>query len=177
MKKQIREMVLEALRQFYMHDLELLENPYEPTVSAKIGMYLQALLTNCAEFNGYHVDCEYNRAAMGKKVAPEKYPYKTMRPDILIHRRAHTEKESKRSDFNFLFCEIKIGNISDNDITKINHAIDEYHYAWGLSIHNIEQKGIVLRWVQNGQNANNEKLDVTYTWKDHDKQLVPENDS
>lgn len=169
--EEIPEMVIEALRQFYIHDLALLQNPYEPTISAKLGMYLHDLLTRRKEFKSYHVDCEYNRAAMGAKIPPKGYSHKTMRPDILIHRRVPKGGNAFNTNFNLLFCEVKIEDISQNDIEKINHAIVKYHYHWGLSIHNIATSGVDLCWVKNGQRADDIKLDQSYSWDVNNKTL------
>lgn len=169
----IKNMVVEALRQFYIHDLKLLEAPYEPTVSAKIAMYLHVSLTSHIKYKRFDVDCEYNHAAMDKKTPPKPYPHKTMRPDILIHRRALEKADAFSSDFNLMFCEVKIEEIDQNDKDKINCAIVTYHYCLGLSIHNIEKTGVTLRWVTDGQVASDVKLDERYNWDAKSKQLVP----
>ncbi len=168
----IRNMVVEALRQFYIHDLKLLEAPYEPTVSAKIAMYLHVSLTSHIKYKRFDVDCEYNHAAMDKKTPPKPYPHKTMRPDILIHHRVPKGGDPYNQQANILFCELKIGKISHRDIKKINCAIVTYHYCLGLSIHYIEKTGVTLRWVTDGQDASDVKFDEKYNWDAKSKQLV-----
>ena len=70
-----------------------------------------------------------------------------------------------------LFCEVKIHNIDENDEQKIECALNEYQYVWGLSIHNIDKRGVTLRWVQIGQKADDNALDVVYQWNPNNNKL------
>ena len=171
LEKNICEIVVEALEEFYKHDLDLLIKPYEITISAKIGMHLHSLLITRAQSERFHVDCEYYRAAMDKKVASSSCLHDTMRPDIIIHHRALLGQRYDSREDNLLFCEVKIHNIDENDEQKIECALNEYQYVWGLSIHNIDKRGVTLRWVQKGQKADDNALDVVYQWNPNNNKL------
>jgi hypothetical protein len=83
-----------ALQVFTENDLHLLiHNANERTVTHKLAEYLQD------QFSEYNVDCEYNRNGHEPKRVrlddaydePEGKKYKSIYPDIIVHRRGTNE--------------------------------------------------------------------------------------
>ena len=123
-----------ALGRFLRQDLDLLQRDVnERSISHKLAEYLQH------QFEGLHVDCEYNRRENEVKrvncLQPENTSSndlnaKTVYPDIIVHRRGNDES-------NLLVIELKkrdAGKI-DRDkkkLRKFTHPLGEYNYRLGL---------------------------------------------
>ena len=101
----------------------------EQTITFRLGLYLHCL------FEGYNVDCEYNRIWDEPK-ACVRAGKQSMKPDIIIHRR--------RSDQHNLFClEAKKNYTWENpktgypDMEKklvgLTHPEDRYRYILGVA--------------------------------------------
>lgn len=163
----IHDMVVAALGHFYQYDADLIDiNPNEPTISTKIGMWLFYEFFNW-QCCGYRVDCEYNKKGGEEKWAPPNTAHRMMRPDILLHKRATSPASSSKG--NILFCEVKKERCSPEDEQKIQYSLtDEYNYLFGLSIHDIKQDSVELKWFKN---QDPETIDEKYCYDDKTKQL------
>ena len=155
--EKVKKLVCEGLRTFLDQDAEelLRFNPNEETISAKIAMYIHCLMQRNSFPNDIHVDCEYNKANDNPKEGPKNYLSASMRPDIIIHQRGTNRH-------NILYCEIKKGAPSKNDIKKVNFALKKdglYRYQLGLLIHHITANSLRVRWVEPGQQAGRKTLD------------------
>lgn len=122
-----------GFRALFERDADLFElgtdGVNEQTITFRLGLYLHGL------FEGYQVDCEYNRL-WDKTKACQRAEKRSMRPDVIIHRR--------RSDISNLFClEAKKDYLWDNaesgytDIEKklvgLTHPEDRYRYILGAA--------------------------------------------
>lgn len=147
----VKSLVLKALHRFYLYDYDLIGSSVnEMTFSARIAMHLFYYLE--LTFSEYRVDCEYNRLGEEAKKAPEDYSNKTMRPDIIIHKR--TLDRERAEDDNLLFIEIKKDDLSQDDRCKIRFACSnsDYNYLNGLGIHSFTRTSVSLSWFNKEQN-------------------------
>ena len=64
----------------------------EQTITFRLGLYLHGL------FEGYHVDCEYNRI-WDKPKACQRAEKQSMKPDVIIHRRRSDTENPHRPAF------------------------------------------------------------------------------
>lgn len=154
--------VKKSLKYFYQYDQDLIiGNLYEPSISAKIGMYMFHEFFWLQDM-GYHVDCEYNKKGGEKKPAPPGSEHETMRPDIVLHVRAKNVGDSTKG--NLLFCEVKKGACSEEDKKKINYALSEkYGYCVGLSICNLKKDGCQLIWFRRDSRQGNVIFEETFS--------------
>ncbi len=101
----------------------------EQTITFRLGLYLHGL------FEGYHVDCEYNRI-WDKPKACQRAEKQSMKPDVIIHRR--------RSDTENLFClEAKKDYLwnhaetgyadMEKKLVGLTHPEDRYKYILGAA--------------------------------------------
>lgn len=155
----IKSWVVDALTEFYHDDSDMIESLGEVPISIRIGMHIFKKFYCLQEYD-YRVDCEYDKAAMDPKPAPQGYTGgKHMRPDIIIHKRA--KKGEPRDVGNLLFCEIKKKVPNRNDKEKLEYAISEaYKYQLAVSIHHIEPDSIKITWYEKG----NAPCEVKYTY-------------
>ncbi len=124
MIEELKNKIQRCIYMLYKNDSDLFSRDnYEVTISAKLSQYL------FSEFNGYDVDCEYNRHIDAVKYSEE--IAKNIRPDIVIHKRG-TDKN------NLVYIEIKKSQNMSNreaDIKKLTIMTKgEYHYALGVFI-------------------------------------------
>ena len=116
---EIEKRVDQALEDFLKQDKELLEiNINERTISHKLAEHLQR------QFDGYNVDCEYNRYGddvkkitrifdkAGVHTNPDDINGITVYPDIIVHRRRSKDKD------NLLVIEVKKSNNSLGETGK-----------------------------------------------------------
>ena len=126
--KELKRKVDLAISKFYARDLGLLDiTVSEWAIAHRIAVYLEEL------FEGWNVDCEYNRAG------PSKLPKyardgTNKRPDIVIHHRTMPEKEH-----NLLVIEIKTDNSSEDysklkDFTSSPNGARHFQYQYGLAL-------------------------------------------
>jgi hypothetical protein len=117
----------------------------ERPISHRLGFYLQFL------FNGYNVDCEYNKHLEGSKMIDGSLAI----PDILVHRR-------RTDDDNLLAVEVKAKRNrkeAEMDRTKIledYNQLEKYtrqtgvlKYRWGVFILILLEETII-EWFENG---------------------------
>ena len=101
----------------------------EQSITFRLGIYLNSL------FEGYHVDCEYNKA-WDKPKASKRAGKQSMKPDVIIHIR--------NSDKANLFCleakkhydwdNPKTGYVDmRNKLVGLTHPADIYRYKLGLA--------------------------------------------
>ena len=101
----------------------------EQTITFRLGLYLHGL------FEGYHVDCEYNRI-WDKPKECQRAGKRSMKPDVIIHRR--------KSDTSNLFCleakkdylwdDAKIGYADmEKKLVGLTHPEDRYRYILGAA--------------------------------------------
>lgn len=122
---------MKAINLFIKHDSFLLQrNVNERSLSHKLAEYLQG------EFQGWHVDCEYNRdhdLTKRLKVPKGTTPIddtegKTVFPDIIVHHRNNND--------NLLVIEVKKSSNPDNgdfDRKKLEAFVKPpFSYQYGL---------------------------------------------
>ncbi len=164
-KQEAENLLIEAINNIYCHDKELFDyngKNYERAIAFRLAHYLQNIIDNEKEFESdIKIDCEYERHYTEKKQCfvpchrcnsecdvailrkKSKLP-KTMRPDIIIHKRRSNEK-------NLLAIEIKTPNrLPRNPDSKDNAKLtyitcsksnrrnsdsaEWYHYNIGIAL-------------------------------------------
>ncbi|TAN57451.1 hypothetical protein EPN15_04320 [Patescibacteria group bacterium] len=144
---EIKNSFLIALDQVFNNDAFLLESDAnERSIAHKLAEYLQQ------QFNGWHIDCEYNRHGLSSKEIPgiescdvEKSSNLVL-PDIIIHHR--------NTDDNLIVIEIKKNKMVDKcDNAKLSAFTKQdggYKYQFGLFIgfDGLSEPQIV--WYKNG---------------------------
>lgn len=142
-KEEIKRRIMHCINKIYEDDYDLFDRDnYEVTVSVKLAQYL------FIEFKEYDVDCEYNKHKDKKKYSHELN--KSMRPDIVVHKRGCDEK-------NLVFIEIKKKTNKSkraDDFAKIIAATNqnrEYGYTLGVFIDFPKNKEkLVMKYFENG---------------------------
>ncbi len=121
-----------AMQNLYQYDDYLIRHSlWEVTISHRIAFYLEEQL------RGWHVDCEYNRAGTGPKLA--KALRYSRRPDIVVHRRG-------KGGPNLIAVEIKKQpRINLEDRGKAIRYVKELNYRWAICI-GIGRKECVCEW-------------------------------
>jgi hypothetical protein len=105
------------------------EGVNEQTITFRLGIYFHTL------FEGYHVDCEYNRIWDEPK-ACLRAEKQSMKPDIIIHRRNSDRSnlfclEAKK---NYLWDDKKVGfSDMEKKLVGLTHPDDRYRYILGLA--------------------------------------------
>ena len=135
--------VNEAMDLLYSQDMHLINNwPFdnqetddhhhvgERAIVFRFAHYLQNILDQDKQFNGYNLDCEYNRNGIECKALPA-FP-NGVYPDVILHRRG-------RNDKNLLVIEFKTywNRDQHNDIKKLKGFTDpkgNYKYILGLAV-------------------------------------------
>lgn len=144
----VKEKITEAIKKFIEKDREdlLRINIYEPTLSHRIGVYLESL------FPGYYVDCEYNKhLSKNKKVINQGTDKeRSIRPDIVIHRARGKDTE------NLAIFEIKKSGKkakkSKEDIEKLKNCVtNDLNYKLGVFI-GILKKSVDIIWIEKDKN-------------------------
>jgi hypothetical protein len=101
----------------------------EQTITFRLGIYFHSL------FDGYHVDCEYNRIWDEPK-ACVLAGKQSMKPDIIVHRRNSSGAnlfclEAKK---NYLWNNKKVGFPDmGKKLVGLTHPDDRYRYVLGLA--------------------------------------------
>lgn len=139
-----------ALDELLKNDAFLLRNgAHERSVAHKLAEYLQQ------QFNGWHVDCEYNLHGISVKKLPRECDgqhKEFVYPDIVVHHRDY--------DSNLFVIEIKL-NKSDNvdkcdeaKLIEFTNPNGDYKYQVGLfiSFNGLSEPKIV--WYKNGRQKN-----------------------
>ncbi len=161
--EEIEKKVNLALDTFYETDKYFIDNDlHERSMTHKLANYLEKL------FNGYDVDCEYNKnISESKKIHDIEYKIQKIRedtkyehkdsiavfPDIIIHKRG------SKSD-NLLVIEVKKDNAIKNyktkleevDILKLKAYTSEglnYKYGIYINLKNSREK-VVIKKFENG---------------------------
>ena len=161
--EEIEEKVNLALDTFYVKDKYLIDNDiHERSMTHKLAIYLEEL------FNGYDVDCEYNKnTTESKKIydvehkiqeikKDTEYEYKdsiAVFPDIIIHKRGNKLK-------NLLVIEVKKDNAIKNNKSKLEeidifklkaYTTEDLNYRYGIYINlkNSREK-VIIKKFENG---------------------------
>lgn len=141
---EIKIQILEALSTLYEKDIDLIVHQMEWSCAHRLAVYLETTLGK-----NWHVDCEYNK--MGSRMLTKRNDDgKYKRPDIIIHKRGKTNRES-----NLLVIEIKMDDSNLRDIDKLKSFTSSpneqqiFQYQFGLSIRLLNQ-GPILEWYSNG---------------------------
>ena len=139
--EEIEEKVNLALDTFYEKDKYFIDNDlHERSMTHKLANYLEKL------FNGYDVDCEYNKNGLHIKEIPDKNKeiqkirnssrnkdLISVFPDIIIHKRGDESK-------NLVVIEVKKDNATKNnkeeiDILKLKaYTTEDLNYRYGIYI-------------------------------------------
>jgi len=139
-----KEKIIEAVKIFIEKDRKdlLKVNVYEPTLSHRIGVYLENL------FPEHHIDCEYNKHLNGPKSVIDRRTgeKKVIRPDIVIHQTRGMDTE------NLVIFEIKKAGKNSKkvktDIRKIENYVNaDLNYKLGVFI-GILKKNIYIVWIE-----------------------------
>jgi hypothetical protein len=128
-QNEVRSKIETAYKKLLKKDLHLLEKDVnERSITHKLAEYLQS------EFSEYHVDCEYNRNGLNKKVIDSfKEDIKsddveavTVYPDIIIHHRGTND--------NLVVIEAKKNHNQEDDKKKLKLYIDILKYEFAYCI-------------------------------------------
>ncbi len=143
----IEKAVIRAIEKLKINDADLLDIvANERSVSHKVAEYLQQV------FNGWNVDCEYNRKMKDTKtlevsfdnVTDHDIEAKTVFPDIIVHHR--------QTDDNLLVIEMKKnGNDTGKDEAKLKAFTGpEYGYFLGLLLV-LKENDYAMQWFAEGE--------------------------
>jgi len=143
----IEKAVIRAIVRLKINDADLLDiDANERSVSHKLAEYLQQ------EFNGWNVDCEYNRKMKGIKtlqvsfdnVTDHDIEAKTVFPDIIVLHR--------QTNDNLLVIEVKKnGNDTSKDEAKLKAFTGpEYDYFLGLLLV-LKENDFAMQWFAEGE--------------------------
>jgi type I restriction enzyme M protein len=143
----IKNSVVRAIEKLKINDVGLLDvDANERSISHKLAEYLQL------EFNGWNVDCEYNRKIKDRKTLNVSYDKvtdcdidaKTVFPDIIVHHR--------QIDDNLLVIEVKKSGIDTNkDEAKLKAFTSlEYAYRFGLLLV-LKDSDFEMQWFAGGK--------------------------
>lgn len=145
----------------------LKENVNERSITYRLAMYLQE------EFEGYEVDCEYNRMNNGQSINIKTINYdnnnvpidddnaKTVFPDIIVHKRNKPE--------NLLVIEAKKSNNKNLELDQKKLEIftsleRNFRYFYGLNlIFQVKSdfgKPTILKWYKEGEFDNESKYSL-----------------
>ncbi|HCC05163.1 TPA: hypothetical protein DEP58_02550 [Patescibacteria group bacterium] len=126
----IKSRIFTALDMLYKNDAFLLNNTvHERSISHKFAEYLQQ------QFEGWHVDCEYNLHGINTKKLPRECNGKNKEyvyPDIVIHHR--------NTNDNLLVIEIKpktskeVNECDNVKLVEFTRLDGEYAYHLGLFV-------------------------------------------
>ena len=167
--EEIEEKVNLALDIFYVKDKYLIDNDiHERSMTHKLAIYLEEL------FNGYDVDCEYNKnISESKKIYDVEYKIQEIRkiekdeykdsvvvfPDITIHKRGNKLK-------NLLVIEVKKDNAIKNNKSKLEeidifklkaYTSKDLNYSYGMYINlKNSREEVVIKKFENKRH----KIDV-----------------
>lgn len=133
----IESLLNKALDRLYKDDSYLIMIPSElakishvgeRAIVFRFGIYLQQLLDECGIFEGYNLDCEYNRNGLDPKFIDDK----RVIPDLILHKRG-------RNDKNILILEFKgwWNQDQSEDRIKIERFTDpkgKYRYQFGFTV-------------------------------------------
>ena len=118
--------VIRAVNTLYARDSNLLTgDSSEWSIAHRLAVNLEQ------EIPGWNVDCEYNRQGNNIKKESNDNP---VRPDIIIHHRAHLE-----IDHNLLAIELKKSE-TDSDLKKVQEytkppeSSRKFQYQYGLAL-------------------------------------------
>ena len=153
--EEIEEKVNLALDTFYEKDKYFIDNDlHERSMTHKLANYLEKL------FNGYDVDCEYNKNGLHIKEIPDKNKeiqkirnssrnkdLISVFPDIIIHKRGDESK-------NLVVIEVKKDNATKNnkeeiDILKLKaYTTEDLNYRYGIYINlkNSREKVVIKKF-------------------------------
>jgi len=145
----VEQSMRNAIEMLYSRDANLLQSGREWAIAHRIAVYMEA------EFEGWNVDCEYNR--QGVKNDPKRSSRSAIvRPDIIVHHRSKIDLIH-----NLLVVEIKYRELENGDDQKLSDftsmPIDprQYQYQYGLGVSNFaSSNGPALKWFRNGQTFN-----------------------
>ena len=150
---EIKDRFFVALDQLFKGDAFLFESgAHERSIAHKLAEYLQW------QFEGWHVDCEYNRHGLHPKRIPGIENCETDRssnlvlPDIIVHHR--------NTDHNLLVIEIKpqesetIDKCDDAKLSAFTNQSGDYKYQLGLFIGFDKLNEPQIVWYKNGKVEN-----------------------
>ena len=120
--KEIKELFKKSIKDFLIKDGNMSLNCSERAKVHRIAHYLENYMQENQLFEGYVVDCEYNRVFIKNSSCIKKFPphffdddkshNDCFMPDLIVHKRNMQE--------NLLYCEFKNKNESDIDNKKIS---------------------------------------------------------
>lgn len=155
----IERAVKNSLDKLIKNDVILLkENVNERSITYRLAMYLQE------EFEGYEVDCEYNRMNIGHSINIKTINYDnndvpidddnatTVFPDIIVHKRNKPENllviEAKKS----INKNLKLDKKKLRIFTSLE---SNFKYSYGLNlifqVKDDFKKPTILRWYKEGE--------------------------
>lgn len=121
----IKSALRKAVEQLVAEDADLLEvSASERSICHRLAVHL----SKQPEFQGWNVDCEFNRDGRVPKALGVGKGRRRVFPDIIVHRRGANGP-------NLLVLEMKIGSSrTARDEEKVRLYIQEFGYKVGLSI-------------------------------------------
>ncbi|GAB1535322.1 hypothetical protein ADMFC3_09530 [Geovibrio sp. ADMFC3] len=134
----LKEIMNEAISMLWERDVYLFEHDvHEQAIAHRLALYLE----NVTEFDGYNIDCEYNKDMND----PKRSQGEVVRPDIIVHRRGSNEH-------NLVVIELKKAGIRANDAEKVRGYVKDKRlaYKYGVYFAFPVGKGTTLGGLFNG---------------------------
>ena len=166
--RELQADLLEAIKDFYLKDIELLNrNANEVCITSHIFHYFASRFAS--KYKDYNIDPEYNRNGFGAKYY-ERSSY--AKPDLIIHKR-----NCNRHNLLYLEFKVNIRNHDNLDKKKIvkfvsnefgeenGRRVTPYRYKYGVSVL-LNNDAVRMLWYNNGQeNPFCENRFSTETWE------------
>lgn len=165
--KEICQDLLEAIKEFYANDVELLTRSInEVCITSHVFHYFAML--HKEKYKPYNIDPEYNKNGSGAKYYDNRYA----KPDLIIHKRNCNKHNLLYAEFKTNVCnhdlhdKEKIKKFVSNDFGEENgRPVIPYRYKFGVSIV-LKRDTVKMLWYQNGQKEPVMENDFsTVTWE------------
>ena len=140
----IKNIIKKALDKLYKEDYNSLiclnhkKHVGERACVFRFGIYFNQILKRHKQFNGYNLDCEYNRNNDDPKRNKDG---ELIIPDIILHKRGNNENNLVVIEFKGWWSDEK--NQKD-DIDKLKKMVDpygkyKYQYGYSIILNNVEK--------------------------------------
>ena len=138
----IKRLIEKALDKLYKEDYNSLicinheKHVGERACVFRFGIYFNQILKRYKQFNGYNLDCEYNR----NNNAPKRNnDGNLIVPDIILHKRGNNDNNLVVIEFKGWWSQ----ESQKKDISKLNDLVDpngiyKYKYGYSIKFNNVE---------------------------------------
>ena len=155
--RDIVQCICEAIKHLTLEERPLQPDVHERSFAHRLALHMEPL------FEGWDIDCEYNKHGMtrkeleGIKACDEQRKTNRIYPDILVHKRTNNSSAEE----NLLVIELKLNDECDacdkKKLELLTKQDGEYRYPLGLYI-NIKNLKFVRTWYRDGGRVDEDVL-------------------